>query len=1040
MNKARLTSILIIVFIVNASLPASAQDVAQSQTPYGPAIVVNFQQLADYEVLHPVKLRKRFIEQGEDREKGGTFVPQPIPSDAYHFNVQPSPQDQGGHNTITSQAPVTSFNGILDNGTLIPPDIRGAAGVTYVMETTNQHFKVYTKTGTLVSTLSITTFFSATGGSGYFDPHILYDANNSRWVVCIAGDVSGGHSGVFLAISQTNNPTGSWYVYALDGTGNSTDFLDYPLLGLNTNWVVITGRDFTSAGPVKPKIFVFNRANVYSGASGTATTFTDATNTITLAPAHTLDNSQTTEYLVCNWNGNSGGNGYVRLSSITGSASAPVYTAGSTMGVASPWNDNGNLSTGATQSGTTAKIESGDSRIGNAVYINGALWFSHTAYLPASSPNHSAIDWWQVNPAGPTLLQYGRVENSTSFYFYSSISVNSAGDALLGYCSSSSTTFPSASYSFHAASDAANTMQSIYTYKSGQASYNKTFGSGRNRYGDYTGAAVDPSDNSFWNFSEFAQTGNNWGTVIANVAASTGATCNAPAGLTTTAITSTSATLNWNAAGGAIGYNIQYRVVGGSIWTNANTASTSLAVSGLSASTNYEWQVQTVCAAGSSSFTSSATFTTSAPPCNAPTGMNTTNVADNSATFNWTSVAGAGSYNVQFRKVGTSSWTSANTSATSYNASGLIAGTSYEWQVQTLCTAGGSSSFTASTNFTTTGVAPCNTPAGLSTTGITATTATFNWGAVAGAVNYGIQYRIVGGSIWTSATSATTSFAASGLTAATNYEWQVRTNCSSSSSSYTASINFTTSSISYCTSRGNNTTYEYISRVALGTINNTSGNNSGYGNYTALSTNLAGGTSNTITLVPGFTSSSYNEYWKVYIDYNKNGVFTDAGENVVTSSGSTTRTVSFTVPTTALNGSTRMRVQMQYNSYPSSSCLTYTYGEVEDYTVIVTGNAQSAILAGNSNGGNKNDNSNAVLLYPNPAFNYLNVEFKSDLNTNVKIRITDLIGREVVNVEKAASEGSNKLELNTTELKKGVYIFEMDNNGILSRQRFMIGE
>src|SRR5678809_1813047 len=107
----------------------------------------------------------------------------------------------------------------------------------------------------------------------------------------------------------------------------------------------------------------------------------------------------------------------------------------------------------------------------------------------------------------------------------------------------------------------------------------------------------------------------------------------------------------------------------------------------------------------------------------------------------------------------------------------------------------------------------------------------------------------------------------------------------------------------------------YISKVVLGTINNTSGSNGGYGNYTALSTSLAGSTANTITLTPGFTGSAYREYWKVYIDYNKNGVFTDAGDNVASVNSTSAVSASFTVPTTALNGTTRMRVQMRYNSY-----------------------------------------------------------------------------------------------------------------------------
>ena len=192
-----------------------------------------------------------------------------------------------------------------------------------------------------------------------------------------------------------------------------------------------------------------------------------------------------------------------------------------------------------------------------------------------------------------------------------------------------------------------------------------------------------------------------------------------------------------------------------------------------------------------------------------------------------------------------------------------------------------------------------------------------------GAVTYNLQWKLSSGSTWTIVTGLTgTSYNLTGLAACTPYQFQVQGVCASSSSAYSAATSFTTTgcTTTYCASAGTNTTYEYINNVALGTINNTSGNNGGYGNYTALSTNLAGGSSNTITLVPGFTGSAYTEAWKVYVDYNQNGVFTDAGENVATSSGTGTRTATFTVPTTALNGSTRMRVQMNYSTAPTNSC------------------------------------------------------------------------------------------------------------------------
>jgi hypothetical protein len=91
-----------------------------------------------------------------------------------------------------------------------------------------------------------------------------------------------------------------------------------------------------------------------------------------------------------------------------------------------------------------------------------------------------------------------------------------------------------------------------------------------------------------------------------------GGTCDAPTGLAASSITSSSATLSWNAASGAVSYNIQYRVVGNSTWTSTTSTSTSKSLTSLAASTNYEWEVQTVCSSSPSAYSSVVTFTTSA--------------------------------------------------------------------------------------------------------------------------------------------------------------------------------------------------------------------------------------------------------------------------------------------------------------------------------------------------------------------------------------------------------------------------------------------
>lgn len=427
--------------------------------------------------------------------------------------------------------------------------------------------------------------------------------------------------------------------------------------------------------------------------------------------------------------------------------------------------------------------------------------------------------------------------------------------------------------------------------------------------------------------------------------------------------------------------------------------------------------------------------------CNAPTGMSTGSITQTSAVLSWLAAAGATSYNIQYRVVGAGGWTSTTSTTTSKSITGLTASTNYEWQVQTVCSSG-PSSFTSSTTFTTSGTT-CGIPAGLGSSSITSTSATCSWGAVAGAVSYTMQWKLATSGVWNTITGiTTTSRNLTGLTACSAYQFQVLTVCSSSSSAYSTTGSFTTTgcTVSYCTSAGTNVTYEYINKVVLGSINNTSGSNGGYGNYTALSTNLAGGTSNTITLTPGFTGSSYREYWKVYIDYNKNGVFTDAGENVASVNSTAAVSASFTIPASALNGTTRMRVQMRYNSYATSSCGNYTYGEVEDYSVVITGNAQSpqGIEEGAVTAIENTSAMKSLVLYPNPASDQVTVEFESAKNGMMNYMLYNLVGEKIIMNSQSIREGINVITINTSQLNKGVYIFEMENEGVVQRQKFMI--
>ncbi|MEL6535950.1 MAG: M43 family zinc metalloprotease [Bacteroidota bacterium] len=158
-----------------------------------------------------------------------------------------------------------------------------------------------------------------------------------------------------------------------------------------------------------------------------------------------------------------------------------------------------------------------------------------------------------------------------------------------------------------------------------------------------------------------------------------------------------------------------------------------------------------------------------------------------------------------------------------------------------------------------------------------------------------------------------------------------------------AYITVTDPTVSYCNSTGGGS-YEYIAGVQVGNFSNTSGE-AGYTDFTSQTISLDVGNSATLTLTPGFSSGAYTEYWSVYIDYNADGDFEDAGELVSSNlSGNSTVSGSFTV-NQAASGSTRLRVTMKYGSFASSPCGDFGDGETEDYTVTFSSSTPQAPVA-----------------------------------------------------------------------------------------------
>lgn len=363
------------------------------------------------------------------------------------------------------------------------------------------------------------------------------------------------------------------------------------------------------------------------------------------------------------------------------------------------------------------------------------------------------------------------------------------------------------------------------------------------------------------------------------------------------------------------------------------------------------------------------------------------------------------------------------TTATTFAVTGLTASTTYTFNVRAK-DAAGNVSVNSNTVSVTTTTPPADTTAPtaptLSASGTTSTTTNLSWSGATD--NVGVTgYDVLRNGVLIGTTTTATTFPVSGLTAATTYTFNVRAkDAAGNVSANSNTVSVTTTSATYCTATATNTNDERIQRVQFGTINNPSTGTAGYENFTTISTNVVRGSANTITITPFWTATVYAEGYAVYIDYNQNGVFTDAGETVYTRAATTATSVSgtITIPTTAALGSTRMRVIMRYNATPTTPCGSFTYGQVEDYTVNIT----AARMAGENNEISFN-------LFPNPVKgDVLNI---SNLDVESNYRIFNVMGQEL---------GRGRIEneaVNVGHLATGTYLIEVSNEKGSLTKRFI---
>ncbi len=331
-----------------------------------------------------------------------------------------------------------------------------------------------------------------------------------------------------------------------------------------------------------------------------------------------------------------------------------------------------------------------------------------------------------------------------------------------------------------------------------------------------------------------------------------------------------------------------------------------------------------------------------------------------------------------------------------------------------------------------TGTGTCNITDSAQAKRITDKTAVISYPKNTKTIVYHIQYKASNSPTWITISTDKTRYTLTDLARATSYDYRVENVCKSGPSGYQTTRQFTTTGTPYCTTGSINSTDDYIAHVQLGSINNGSGSNNGYADFTYLSTKATAGAT-----VSGYLSASYfapvfNEHFRVWVDFNMDGDFSDPGEQVIDTSTTSIGdfAVSFVVPITASQGTTRMRVAMKTKT-PPPACGTYGTGETEDYSIKIQNPLAASAIAFNALEAEQKSYS-SFLMAPNPAKSMVNIQHGFTSTTPVYLRVFNTTGKQLI------SKVLTNHMLEVSSLSNGIYIVQVQQGSNIKRAKLVI--
>ncbi len=405
----------------------------------------------------------------------------------------------------------SSVAGLSLNGHM-PPDTQLAVSPSRVVEFVNDSGEVLDHSGAVLKTFDLGSLFSGKANTGT-DPKIVYDSSSEDFFASYISKFSDdGASTVELAV--TSDPTGTWFVYDVHDEGI---LQDQPKLGVSSDKLTMSWNDHGNSGP--EEYMVIQKAGIVAHAGSVpGTIWGPDSSRLNVVAAVQLSPSSTAYAVYHNYT--SSKVGLLSFTGVPGVSTTSFTEKDFTIASTSAPPGAGQPPVGMTTSPT---LDTGDDRLESTVWSNGTLWTAgnDVCRYKTDRASRSCLRVIKISTAHQALERDVDITMVGGDVMYPSVVTDTRSDVWIAFSSSSTSQFASGEVAEAPGGTIGATIGAII-YKTGTGSINivspacTSPPTTRNRFGDYSGVAIDPARKGLgiWTAEEFGVSGCGWGTQL----------------------------------------------------------------------------------------------------------------------------------------------------------------------------------------------------------------------------------------------------------------------------------------------------------------------------------------------------------------------------------------------------------------------------------------------------------------------------------------------------------------------------------------------